>query len=212
MRLVLSVLAGLAGAVAGWVVAAAIVLIYGEFTGIVDQDGGYAMMAIFAFGPVGAILGLVLAIWLIRRLRGDKGAGRLIPQVVIAIAAILLAAAGAAYWFAGSAGVTNRLPPQLVFEIMLPPGAHVPARVSHAEALARRSPIELSTSENIMSAEIDGVRWERGQFIVSGRAEMRYRVRDRLLVLKQPDGDVIFDVRLAAAPASGSQSFAFPGP
>ncbi len=63
MRYVIAVLVGLVGLVLGWVIAAFGALILGSALGLSDFEGERAMVAFFAIGPVGGLIGLVAGIW-----------------------------------------------------------------------------------------------------------------------------------------------------
>jgi hypothetical protein len=195
-------LAGIFGGVIGWIGSAAAVLGLTAAFGIHDRDGGLAMSAFFFFGPVGGLAGLVFAVWLMLRRRRETGAAPLGRHAVVALAAVVLIAGAVfgGFWLNRPYVTTSGLPPELRFELRLPREAVPPSLVSRSDALARRSPIELVTSQNTMSAEIERVRMDDGQPVLVGRVEMHYRTRDRALVLKLPTGDVAFDVKLAASP------------
>lgn len=69
MTYVLAFLSALAGLVLGWLVAAFGTLILGSAFGLRDFEGERAMVAFFGIGPLGGVIGLVLGIWVWRRLR-----------------------------------------------------------------------------------------------------------------------------------------------
>ncbi len=63
MRILLGILSGLIGAAAGWFgLAMAVIALAGT-----DRDGGIAMAAFFQIGPLGALAGGVLCVWLYMR-------------------------------------------------------------------------------------------------------------------------------------------------
>lgn len=66
MSYVLATLSALAGLVIGWLIAAFGTIVFGSAFGLSDFEGERAMMAFFAIGPVGGLIGFVLAIWLWR--------------------------------------------------------------------------------------------------------------------------------------------------
>lgn len=202
MRYLRVILAGIAGLAIGWIGAAALTILCGNLVGIVDRDGGYAMMAFFAIGPVGGIAGFIAAIWLLGHFTGRKGARAFLARSLVAAMGIaaIAAATGAAFWMMRPGTVTNGLPPELVFEIRMPRGAVPPPLVSRDEALARRSPIELATGHDTMSATVDELREDSGRPLVIGRVEMYFRDRNRLLVLKRDDGDIVFEIDLPSDP------------
>lgn len=197
-----AVIAGVLGMAAGWILVAAAVIGLGSVLGVTDRDGGLAMMAFFFAGPLGGVIGLVAGVWLALSRSGTRGIAALTAHVIASLAAVgaLSAAVAGVFWMIRPLVAPNALPPSLMFEIRLPVDAVVPPLVNRAEAYARRSQVELHTSENTMSAEIHEVRTAAGRPVVAGRVEMHYRTRERLLVLKQPSGDVVFQINLGATP------------
>jgi hypothetical protein len=60
MRVVLGFLSGVIGMLAGWIgLAFLVVTLAGP-----DRDGGIAMGAFFNIGPIGAVIGFVVGVWL----------------------------------------------------------------------------------------------------------------------------------------------------
>ncbi|MCC7252817.1 hypothetical protein [Hyphomicrobium sp.] len=68
MKALVTVLSGLAGAVIGWVVAAAATLMFGEAFGLTEFEGERSMTAVFGIGPIGGLVGLVVGLWLALRM------------------------------------------------------------------------------------------------------------------------------------------------
>lgn len=62
-----ALLGGLAGAIVGWVGIAALVITFGETFGLTNFEGQRDMTAIFGFGPIGGLVGLIAGVWLARR-------------------------------------------------------------------------------------------------------------------------------------------------
>jgi hypothetical protein len=56
LRILLGIVTGF---VLGWVATAAAALTYGEFAGVSQREGAFAMGAIFVMGPAGGVLGAV---------------------------------------------------------------------------------------------------------------------------------------------------------
>ncbi|ODT18474.1 MAG: hypothetical protein ABS54_16305 [Hyphomicrobium sp. SCN 65-11] len=72
MTYVLAILSALAGLLLGWLVAAFGTLVLGSAFGLSDFEGERAMVAFFAIGPVGGAIGLVLGLWMWRKLRAGR--------------------------------------------------------------------------------------------------------------------------------------------
>jgi hypothetical protein len=64
VKYVIAALAGVVGLALGWVVAAFGFLIIGGMIGVSDFEGQRPMLAFFAVGPVGGVVGLVAGAWL----------------------------------------------------------------------------------------------------------------------------------------------------
>lgn len=68
MKILLTILCGFAGAIAGWVAAAALTIALGGYLGLTDFEGQRSMTAIFGIGPIGGLAGLIAGLWLALRL------------------------------------------------------------------------------------------------------------------------------------------------
>jgi hypothetical protein len=64
LKFVVALLVGIAGLVLGWLVAAFGTLALGSAFGLKDFEGERAMVAFFAIGPVGGLIGLMLGVYL----------------------------------------------------------------------------------------------------------------------------------------------------
>ncbi len=69
MRYAAGALIGLFGLILGWIAAAFGTLALGKSFGLSDFEGERAMVAFFAVGPLGGLIGLLLGIWMWRRPR-----------------------------------------------------------------------------------------------------------------------------------------------
>jgi len=69
VKFVIAILAGLFGLAIGWIVAAFGFLIIGGIVGVSDFEGQRAMLAFFAVGPIGGLIGLVAGIWVAIKFR-----------------------------------------------------------------------------------------------------------------------------------------------
>jgi hypothetical protein len=197
----LALLAGILGAGLGFALGAMVAGALAPALGIGSFEGAAGYFAMFVGGPVGGLLGLVAAPVLVFRRHGHRGAGPVAARTALVVTGVVgLAAAGlAAFWFMRPIINANGAPPQLVFEIRLPPGVTV--------AAADGARTELQTSKNRMPGALDGMRQEDGRSVVPGRVEMYYRVWRRTLVLTLPDRtDVLFDLKLGLGPEH-SRSF-----
>ena len=70
MKALVTLLGGLAGAIVGWIAAAAATLLLGGYFGLTEFEGERSMTAVFGIGPIGGVIGLIAGLWLaLRRYR-----------------------------------------------------------------------------------------------------------------------------------------------
>ena len=69
MTFFLAVLGGLFGTALGWIAAAAAAMIIGAAVGMSDFEGQRSMTAVFFFGPMGGLAGLIIGVMLVLRAR-----------------------------------------------------------------------------------------------------------------------------------------------
>jgi hypothetical protein len=74
MKTFIVLASGLAGAVVGWIAAAAATIAFGGYLGLTEFEGERSMTAVFGIGPIGGLLGLAIGLWLASRL-GRQGQG-----------------------------------------------------------------------------------------------------------------------------------------
>lgn len=198
---------GLLGLIIGGVGAALISGLIMEAAGVSNFEGGLGMAAVFAFGPLGAIAGLILGIWLglrIGRKRAASPDGKPAPQhglrnAAIAVAGIIVLG-GIILWVMYASTPQHleydQAGANLEFEL------RAPAQLA-ASLDAKAVEISLDTDLNQMPGgwsdappRVDGA-WTS----LSGEVELYYRTSSRLLVFKFPEGrDLIFQLALAAKP------------
>jgi hypothetical protein len=112
MRVILGILSGVLGALAGWFGLAFLVI---SLAGP-DRDGGIAMGAFFDIGPAGGLMGFIAGVWLFAKIGvvrdrapppdaaksdAEKSGAATWPQTRISrpfAAAVLILAAGLAWW------------------------------------------------------------------------------------------------------------------
>ena len=89
MAYVVAALAGVVGLGLGWIVAAFAALAIGALIGVSDFEGQRAMVAFFAIGPIGGLIGLILGVWTSRKLK--IGRRPTLLTLLIAVALVILA-------------------------------------------------------------------------------------------------------------------------
>ena len=198
MIYVLAALAGMIAAVVGWLVVGAITLWIAGLCGVSDFEGGRGMLAFLGIGPIGGLISMVLAAWLVIRAGSgtatfESGALRLLA-VLAGIAAVV----AVGIWIALQMGdtYTDSLPPTLAFEI------RIPAVQPEPDASAVRA--QLHTDKNVGESRLTGG-WETTPegHVIAGELSLDFKTSARLLVVALPDQPTrLFRLRLARDPAS----------
>ena len=201
MSILRAVIGGIVGVLIGYFAAAFLSGIVMGWFGVSDFEGGRGMAAVFGFGPLGGLLGLIGGIWLGVRRGGARPVGKALGRAGIALLAIVaLAAASLAYYYA----IPHRLEydqagASLEFELRAPADFVLPDDPYAIE-------VTLDTDLNQQPAIwLDpALRQEGDGQILSGTVELYYRTFSRLLVFRLPDGrDRTFRLGLAAKPDPG---------
>jgi len=179
-----------AGAVAGTFIAAA--------THMSNFEGASGYFAVFFCGPIGALVGLVLGVWIALRLRGGpKGIFAVAKYSAFTFAAALAGAAAVIYLMLAFDTTLNRnsAPRQALFEIRMPPGTKLAAD-------RRGITIELDTDRNIADAYIGKDQHDDGDRpVISGGVDLAFRTSSRIIVLKMKgEPDRLFQLRLSGNP------------
>ena len=195
MTYLLALIAALVGGGLGLALGVAAGALLAEILGITSFEGAAGYFAFFTGGPLGLLLGGVLAPVMVLRRRGHRGFAAVGGRLALVFAGVIgLGAVGVgAVWMMRPYVNTNGPPPQLVFEIRLPRGVTPPD--------TKASAIELQTSKNLMPGTIDKIVREDGRAVISGRVDIYYRTWQRMLVLTLPDKtDILFDLSLGITP------------
>ena len=196
MKFVLAFLASVAGIAVGFGLGAIAAGLLAPLIGIRSFEGEAGYFAVFIGGPVGAIVGLLIAGVVALRLAGYQRLEAILLRlglIVLAVVALGATTIGV-LWLIRPVANTNGAAPQLVFEIRLPPGAAAPT--------LSPSPVELQTSKNIMPATLEPPRIEGGRTVIAGNVDLYYRTWRRLLVLRMPDKtDILFNISVGLGPS-----------
>jgi hypothetical protein len=194
-----AVLAGIVAAVVGWFVTGAVTVWIAGLYGMSDFEGGRGMFAFLGIGPIGGLVSMIVAIWLV--LRAGKGRVRLGPMlarvglVLGAIAAVV--AGGIGIRFLTLSTYTNELPPDLEFEIRLPASMAAPERADVR--------IELHTDRNVAESLLTDpwLRVEDDHRLIGGIVPLAMKTSGRLLVVWLPGEPTrLFRLQLSRDPAS----------
>lgn len=194
-----AVLAGIVAAVVGWLVTGVVTVWIAGLYGMSDFEGGRGMFAFLGVAPIGGLVAMVTAVWVV--LRRGKGEGRLGPM----LARVGLALGGIAAVVGAGIGIrlltldtyTNELPPDLEFELRLPPGMPEPAR----DAVR----VELHTDRNVGVGILTDpwLRVEGDHRVIAGIVPLAMKTSGRLLVVWLPGEPTrLFRLPLARDPAS----------
>src|SRR5512139_880660 len=133
MTYLLSLLAGIAGAVLGYLGAAAIGSVLTTVFRMSSFEGASGYFVAFVAGPIGAIGGLVLGMYLVLRFHGGlRGFSAVAGRMVLIVFAIgALVAGGVLIRLATLDPYANRAKPQLLFEMRFASGIS-PNRIAAA--------------------------------------------------------------------------------
>jgi hypothetical protein len=200
MTLLLSLLAGIAGAAIGWVAAAALTMLLGGLFGVSDFEGARGMLAIWGIGPLGGLAGLVLDIVLVLRRRGGYGAGGIAWRLPAVIAGIVALASFGMWWVYETRPALNTSgpAPRLAFEVRLPPG------VAAADGVKAELHTEKNKMPGLMSRDAPGS--DNGRTVLTGSVELYYRSGWRLLEIRMPGQlDRIFKLNLPSSPRRSTE-------
>lgn len=199
MLYVLAVLAGIVGAVAGWLVTGAVTAWIAGLYGISDFEGGRAMVAFLGVGPIGGLISMVVSAWLVLRVgKGRVSRGRTLARLGLVLGGIA-ALVGTGIWVRLYTldTYTNTLPPTLEFEIRVPAAMPVP------DPSALR--IELHTDKNVGESQLAD-RWLSAaddHKVIAGSVPLAFKTSSRLLVVFLPDQPTrLFRLPLSRDPQS----------
>jgi hypothetical protein len=200
MIYLLAVAAGLAGAVVGWAVAAALAYAIATLAGVTDFEGARATIAVLFAGPVGGFLGLGTGIWLALRRGGRERLAVLLGKGALVLLAIGAMGSGG-FWYLYETrpmlGTSGSGAPRLDFELRLPAGAAAPADMARVK-------VDLGTERNQMPGSIGkDVRRVDDRVVLAGSVELAFRSRWRLLTIVLAPGapSLIFQLPLSARPS-----------
>jgi hypothetical protein len=203
MAILWAIVGGFLGVVAGFVATVVVSLIIMGLLGVSDFEGGRAMAAVWGFGPIGGLIGLILGIWLALRLAGGRlRFGVLVKRGALALLGIaaIVAAGLFVVWQSGDHRLTyDGAGATLEFEIRAPADYALPAEAALID-------VEIDTDKNQQPGYLDKewLRREDGYSVMSGGVELYFRTAQRLLVLKLGDHrDRLFKIRLPGKPDPG---------
>ncbi|MBR0824089.1 hypothetical protein JQ596_00980 [Bradyrhizobium manausense] len=189
MRVILSLLSGLVGALAGWL---GLALLAASIAGP-DRDGGIAMGAFFDIGPIGGLVGFAAGVWLFVRtgvVRDSTASpdAATAPRTRISrpyAVVLLLLVGGIAWWtwyeFIRSPYLTHGFM-TLELQFRLPAGMTLPPK---------KEEVQIEVSEGQGHAIVDLTdRWrghdgERQAILAT--ASLMYKTSNRIVTLVVPD-------------------------
>jgi hypothetical protein len=164
-------------------------------------EGAAGYFAVFVCGPIGALIGLVVGVWLALRMRGVKGGIGVVATYSVTSLVAIIAVSAAVIWLMLTFDTTlnrNSAPRQVLFEIRMPPGTKLAADRSGIE-------IELNTDRNSATAykTQEEYQYDDGDRpVIFGGVEIAFRTSSRIIVLKSKgEPDRLFRLNLAANPS-----------
>ncbi len=202
MVYLLAFLAGIAGAVIGYLLAAALGAAIAPMLGITGFEGAAGYFAGFVVGPVGGLVGLALGLWLVFRYKGGyRSLSAIAGRSMIVIAGIaVVVIAGILIRMATLENFPGGQNPQLDFEIRLPPSAAEPSR----QGLDFEMQAGSQRSGGLLRSE--WLRRDGERPVLVGFVPLYTRTSQRMLVMSRPgEPKLIFRIRLSATPAVSEQ-------
>jgi hypothetical protein len=162
------------------------------------REGGGAMVAFFAIGPFGALLGFGFGAWLVLRRRGAHRSLAAFAGAIVTAVALVAATYGAVIGFYALTDdelVRNGPPPQLLFEFRLPAGTVLAEQLEGVK-------VDLDTDKNQMFSTLTGTATDDGRPVLQGVVDLYFRTSIRILVLHIKDEpDRLFELKLPAQPS-----------
>ena len=199
MLYVWALIAGMAGAVAGWFVTGALAAWIAGLFGMSDFEGGRGMFAFLVVGPLGGLIVMLLTIWGV--LRVGKGRARLGPTlgrialVVAGIAAVVGAGIGLRLMTIET--YANEAAPTLEFEIRVPASLPLPDRSGVR--------VELHTDQNVGESYFADpwLRADGDHQVIAGGVPLMLKTSSRMLVVSLPGQPTrLFRLGLSRNPGS----------
>jgi hypothetical protein len=183
MLYLLAAIAGIIAAVVGWFITGAVTVWVAGLFGMSDFEGGRGMFAFLAVGPIGGLVAMIVAAWLVLRIgNGQTSFGYGVARVAGVLAGIALIVAGGIWLRLATLDTyTDTLPPTLEFEIRLPTAIQPPA----ATALE----VGVHTAKNVDAGTItsDWRSDSAGHYVIGGVVPLSFKTSSRLLVVAMPD-------------------------
>ena len=180
-----------AGAFAGSLIAAA--------THMSNFEGAAGYFAVL-IGLLGAVIGLILGVWIAFRVLGvRKGIGAVMAYGVLSLGSIIAGGAVVIWLMLFFDSTLNRgsAKPQALFEIRMSPGTKLAADRSDVE-------IELNTDQNSAYAYKSKEEYQYNDGnrpVISGGVDLAFRTSSRIIVLKRKgEPDLLFRLNLSGKP------------
>ncbi len=200
MLYVISIMAGVLGALISWAGAAMIA----AFPGF----GSDNLTAFIVIGPLAAIAGFVTAVAFTLAIKGEVRTFR--GLAVRSLGVILMTGALATGGYGLRSAVLSHLgmiakAPAVEFEIRLPKTL---AKTASTADLKREAQVELLTDQNQTLARIDDglLATEDGRAVLRGSVPLKFRTADRMVVLSLPgEAQRAFKLRLPANPSPSDE-------
>ena len=194
MLYIISILAGVLGALVSWAAAAM----------IAASTGSDNVAAFIVIGPLAAIAGFVTAVAFTVAIKGEvrtvHGIAMRSLGVVLMTGALATGSYGLRTAVLSHMGMMAKAP-AVEFEIRLP-------KTTSAADLKREAQVELLTDQNQTLASIDNslLAMEDGRAVLRGSVPLRFRTAERMVVLSLPgEAQRAFRLRLPANPSPSDE-------
>ncbi len=197
----LTAIGGLIGAILLWLSTGFVADFLLGLSGMSAREGGRAMVAFFAIGPFGALLGFGLGVWLVLHQRGAHRSIAAFAGAIVTAIALVAATYGAVigfYALTDDVLVRNGPPPQLLFELRLPAGTVLPDKLEGVS-------VNLDTDKNQMFSTLTGTTADNDRPVIQGVVDLYFRTSSRILVLHiRGEPDRLFVLKLPSNPPASA--------
>ena len=197
----LAAIGGLIGAILLWLSTGFVADFLLGLSGMSAREGGRAMVAFFAIGPFGALLGFGLGVWLVLHQRGAHRSIAAFAGAIVTAIALVAATYGAVigfYALTDDVLVRNGPPPQLLFELRLPAGTVLPDKLEGVS-------VNLDTDKNQMFSTLTGTTADNDRPVIQGVLDLYFRTSSRILVLHiRGEPDRLFVLKLPSNPPASA--------
>ena len=197
----LAAIGGLIGAILLWLSTGFVADFLLGLSGMSAREGGRAMVAFFAIGPFGALLGFGLGVWLVLHQRGAHRSIAAFAGAIVTAIALVAAIYGAVigfYALTDDVLVRNGPRHNCCSSFACPPA---PCCRIKLEGVS----VDLDTDKNQMFSTLTGTTADNDRPVIQGVVDLYFRTSSRILVLHiRGEPDRLFVLKLPSNPPASA--------